>query len=106
MKDNEKEQIEEMYRDYGYKCFVCGKPVKQRAHIISNSKMSRKKYGDIAVDSVYNWLPACSLECNALIDSGHASLLSGNIYSLIHSGSKKEIDRLIRENIKRKLDKI
>ena len=105
MTNKNKEIAQEVYEEYSYSCFVCGARATQIAHLIGDTKANRKYYGSIAVDSPLNKRPACGLKCNALCDVGHVSILSDQIYSLIHSGWKEEIDRLIKENIKRKQNK-
>lgn len=96
-----------MYRRHNYRCFV--KPenrATQRAHIIGNTKANRKKYGNDIIDSLYNWLPAGDLKANALIDAGNNEMLMGELYTCILNGWQEEIERLVRENIKRKEAKI
>lgn len=111
MKPKEKEQIEQMYREYGYKCFVCGRPANQRAHLIGQGIRNRKQFGGLTIDNPHNWRPVCGLECNALCDVGHSSNMPNNVYGVIRSSNttdkqkKEELDRLIRENIKRKQSK-
>ena len=105
MKQSEADQIESMYIHYHYKCFVCGKPATQRAHIITNSVSNRRQYGAV-IDNNLNWLPACSLECNALIDTGKNTLLKNNIERYIKSGNRAMIEQLVRDNIKRKKNRL
>lgn len=63
-----------MYERDNYICQYCGKHViglqPQRAHVIGNTKLARKMFGDDVVDSVHNWKTACSLSCNAKLDIG------------------------------------
>lgn len=101
MKQIEADQIESMYIHYHYKCFVCGKPCTQRAHILSNTVANKRQYSGV-IDNNLNWLPACSLECNALIDTGKNTLLKNNIERYIKSGNRSQIEQLVRDNIKRK----
>ena len=105
MKQSEADQIESMYIHYHYKCFVCGKPCTQRAHILSNTVANKRQYGAV-IDNALNWLPACSLECNALIDTGKNTLLKNNIERYIKSGNRAEIEQLVRDNIARKKERL
>ena len=101
MKQSEADKIESMYIHYHYKCFVCGKPCTQRAHIIGDTVANKRQYSGVIAEPL-NWLPACSLECNALIDTGKNTLLKNNIERYIRTGNRKMIEELIRDNIKRK----
>ena len=105
MTNKNKEIAQEVYEEYSYSCFVCGARATQIAHLIGDTKPNRKHYGSIAVDSPLNKRPACGLKCNALCDVGHVSILSDQIYSLIYSRNKEEIDKLVKENIERKQNK-
>ena len=110
MKTAEKEAIQEMYARHHYRCFVCGAEVTQRAHIISNSRMNRRIYGKI-IDDPINWLPACSLACNALIDAGSNLRLKQMIAVFATSHVLEDwhyslIEREVRKNIKRKKEKL
>lgn len=89
------------------KCFVCGMPANQRAHIIGNTKANRKRYGDEVIDSPLNVLPACNLVHNGYIDIGKSPVLGKTISYLIESDlsydRKRElIEGQVLENIKRK----
>lgn len=105
MKQYEADQIESMYIHYQYKCFVCCKPATQRAHIIGDTVANKRQYGAIIANAL-NWLPACSLECNALIDTGKNTLLKNNIERYIKSGNRAMIEQLVRDNIKRKKNRL
>ena len=105
MTNKNKEIAQEVYEEYSYSCFVCGARATQIAHLIGDTKPNRKHYGSIVVDSPLNKRPACGLEHNALLDVGHSSILSDQIYSLIRSRQKEEIDKLVKENIERKQNK-
>jgi len=105
MKQTEADLIESMYIHYHYRCYVCGKPAQQRSHLIGDTVPNRKVYGKI-IDNPLNWLPACSLECNALIDTGKNTLLKNNIERHIKSGNRAMIEQLVRDNIKRKKNRL
>lgn len=105
MKDSERTQVIDMYRRHSYRCFVCGDVVVQRAHIIGNTRANRKRFGNDVIDSPLNWLPACGLYCNGLIDVGKASKLPEEIAGHIKSGDFVAIEALVRANIKRKRSK-
>lgn len=105
MKDREKEQIEEMYNHYGYRCFVSGKPATQRAHIIGNTLANKSKYGKAVIDSPFNWLPAHGLRENSLIDIGCNSDMSDFLAFNIEHKNRFRIEELVRDNIQRKLNK-
>lgn len=106
MKQSEADKIESMYIHYHYKCFCCPKPAKQRAHIIGQTVPNYKVYGKAIVDDPLNWLPACGLECNALIDTGKNTLLKNSIERYIKSGNRSQIEELVRDNIARKKDRL
>ena len=112
MKDGKKMQnksyteILDTYAHYQYCCFVCGKRANQLAHIITNSKSNRKEYSAKIIDSKLNVLPACSLECNALIDTGKNTLLKNNIERYIRTGNRSQIEQLVRDNIARKKERL
>lgn len=107
MKDDEAEKIRTMYEEHHYRCFVCGKSLigteGQRAHILGRTKSNYKRYGKFIVDDPLNWLPACSLKCNALIDVGHANLmLTNRIAHLIDHEKGAAVKAEVRDNINRK----
>ena len=105
MKQAEIDAIQKMYNYHGHTCFICGNPITQRAHIISNSKVNRKRYGSEIIDSPLNWLCACSLECNALIDIGKNDLLIDLIVFYIKHNNREDIEDIVRGNIERKRSK-
>ena len=105
MTENMREKVIAMYKYYDFKCFVTGLEATQRAHIIGNTRANRKRFGDDIIDNPLNWLPAHDLESNALIDVGHASNLPIIIAQAISDGDRTKIERLVRENINRKLSK-
>ena len=110
MKQNEADKIESMYIHYHYKCFVCGKPVTQRSHIIGRTKPNYKRYGKAVVDNPLNWLPACDTDCNALIDASDNLLLKEQIAYIINHLDVDDlqhstVERWVRENIQRKRNK-
>ena len=89
------------------RCFVCGAPANQRAHIIGNTKANRKRYGDKVVDSPLNLLPACGLIHNGYIDIGKSPVLGKTIAFFILSDLQDNRKRVliadqVRENIERK----
>ena len=63
MKNKESEQLKEMYEHYNYRCFSCGNPATNRAHIIGQGKTNRGIYGDKIIDNPLDWLPSCN-NCN------------------------------------------
>ena len=109
---NEQELLEVMYNHYNYQCFVCLEPANQRAHIIGNTKLNRRVYGNEIIDNPLNWLPACSLKCNAKIDVGKNELLKERICLTIESevltNDEKRgiIEEMVKENIQRKEAKV
>ncbi len=110
MTHNEASQIEEMYHHYNYRCFVCGKEATQRAHIIANTSLNKLLYGKKIVDNPLDWLPACSLECNKLMDAGkipaRAELIKSILESDMDMQDKRDgIESLVRENIALKRSK-
>ena len=105
MKQAEKDAIERMYLHHDYMCFVCHHKVTQRAHIISNSKVNRKRYGSEIIDSPLNWLGACNLKHNALIDIGKNDLLIDLIVFYIQHNNREDIEDIVRGNIERKRNK-
>lgn len=105
MKQSEADKIESMYIHYNYRCYVCGKPATQRAHLIGDTVANKRQYGAIIAEPL-NWLPACSLECNALIDTGKNTLLKNNIERYIRTGNRKMIEDIVTENITRKKNRL
>ena len=103
MTAKEKLQLEELYEHYNYRCFVCGEPANQRAHIIGNTNLNRKLYGQGVVNNPLNWLPVCSLECNKLCDVGRnekAERIAIVINSAMFYEEKREgIETIVKENI-------
>lgn len=104
MTTKEIELIKGMYAKYNHRCFNCGEPATQRAHIIGNTKANRKAYGSEIIDSPLNWLPACSLGCNALMDIGKG-FASDRIAGLIKLKARTIICELVQLNITRKKSK-
>ena len=102
MKQKEIEQLSAMYSRYYHKCFLCDKTATQRAHIIGNTKVNRRKYGKEIIDSPLNWLPACSLYHNSLIDIGHSTDV---IADMIKGNNRPWIEAFVRENVSRKKGK-
>lgn len=103
MKQKEEDQIQDMRERYGYKCFLCEKVSTQRAHIIGNTKPNRKKYGPHIIDNPLNWLPACDLDHNALIDIGNRTDI---IAALIQAGDRIAIEFVVMNNVERKRGKV
>lgn len=113
MKQIEIDQLEVMYLHYDNKCFVCGNPATNRAHILGNTIPNRKLYGLRIIDNPLNWLPACNNDnyCNDLIDLGKNDLLNESITQIIDSlmdtADKRDgIEGLVIENIARKQGKV
>lgn len=105
MKANEREKIRELYAEQHYQCHVCKKPVTQRSHILGNTQLNRKLYGDSVIDSKENWRGVCSLECNKKCDIGKGTLLAEVVFQTItadidYSDKKLFIDDLIIEHRK------
>ena len=105
MKHLEELQLVKMYAKYNYKCFVCGKPAIERAHIIGQGKTCHKMYGNTIIDNPLNWLPVCSIHCNSLVDVGKGNLLASEIVDKIIRGDEPGILVLVRANIYRKRGK-
>lgn len=102
MTDIERELVTAMYDRHDWRCFVCSNNCTQRAHIIANTKVNRKRYGDNVIDSPLNWLPACGLEHNSLIGLGYSSLLVDKLAELVRRGHRQSIYAMVRENLDRK----
>ena len=110
MTQHEIDTIEAMYARHHYRCFVCGKNASQRSHIIGRTKPNYKRYGKAVVDNPLNWLPACDLDCNALIDASDNLLLKERIAYIINhldidDLQHSTVEQLVRENIERKRNK-
>lgn len=110
MNDKETEQVKAMYQYYKSLCFVCTDLSTQRSHIIGNTLPNRKLYGIRIIQNPLNWLPACCLDHNSLIDIGKNKILASKIVSIIDSlmderDKRTEIESLVRANIQRKRDK-
>jgi len=94
-------RILKMYEHYNYKCFVCGGIATQRAHIIGNTKTNLSRYGLNVINSDMNWLPACNLYCNALIDISNNPVKRDLIAMLIEENpGNSDIKELIEEEVK------
>ena len=109
MKQSEIDDINEMYSHYNYSCFICGIRASQRSHAIGNTKPNRKIFGNEIIDNPLNWLPACTISHNALIDLGKNYILMDKVAQLIRSDKQDKrilIEEIVRENIKRKQDKL
>lgn len=103
-------QLQELYARHNYRCFVCGKPATQRAHIIGRTKANYKRYGKAVINNPLNWLPACNLDCNALIDASDNLLLKEQIAYIINhldidDLQHSTVERWVRGNIERKRNK-
>ena len=105
MKAGEILAINEMYIRHGYKCFVCAGRATQRAHIIGDTDVNRSIYGNAIIDNPLDWLPACNLRHNGLIDVSKNIELAREIASLIVKGKRGKIEKLVRKNIVRKTKK-
>ena len=109
MKQHEIDQLKAMYLHYNYKCFSCGNPAENRAHIIGQGLTNRAVYNNNIIDNPLNWLPSCQ-KCNDLIDvGGHytAERIALIIESSMDIADKRsEIGIIVRENIARKQGKI
>ena len=68
MKIEEMEKILALFEKDDYICHACGRNIRegqpQRAHVLSQGKYARKKFGKEVIDSIWNWRSVCSLECN------------------------------------------
>lgn len=105
----ERDNVEAMYRHYGYRCFLHKARATQRAHIIGNTRLNRKLYGSAVIDSPLNWLPACGLECNKKCDIGFIESNQKEIASIILSDipdaqKRRKIENIIlsKNNMKRR----
>ena len=108
MKPTEKEQLAQLYEYYNYRCFVCGDRATQRAHIIGDTKKNRRKHGAEIIDNPLNWLPACCLHCNSLIDISNNPIAESYILDAImyaEDGAREYIEGVVRENVNRKMNK-
>ncbi len=85
MKAKEREQLQEMYERYNWGCFICGDRATQRAHIIGDTKLNRRVYGNAVIDNPLNWLPACSLGCNKRCDVGFIPMAQKKVADIIES---------------------
>lgn len=108
MTRHEKEKREAMYQHYGYKCFVCGEPANQAAHIIGNTLLNRKLFGKRIVDHELNMLPACSLSHNKKIDIGKIPHNLSQVVYILESmftdlEKRESLERLVREHIRGEL---
>lgn len=87
MTEKQIEQRKERLQIAGGICEVCGKPLyegqPQGAHIISNSKMNREKFGSFFIDSVANIKIVCSLDCNDKADISHNGGMGAIVDQLI-----------------------
>ena len=74
MTEKQIEQREKALTRSGGVCEICGKPLAngcmQAGHRIGNTEVNRKKYGSFFIDSKWDILYTCSLECNAKADVG------------------------------------
>ena len=110
MTQHEADAIEAMYARHNYRCFVCGKPATQRAHITGRTKANYKRYGKAVINNPLNWLPACDLDCNALIDASDNPLLKEQIAYItnhldVDGLQHSTVERWVRGNIERKKNK-
>ena len=68
MKEKERQKILALFEKDNYICQACGRDIRegqpQRAHVLSQGKYARKKFGKEVIDSIWNWRSACSLKCN------------------------------------------
>ena len=112
MNNNEKQQLKEFWSYWDnrndQRCFVCDTVAAERAHIISQGKRCRKKYGNAVINNPLDWLPSCH-ECNTLIDIGH-NLNAERVATIILSYADIEdkraaIEDIVKMNIKRKQGK-
>ncbi len=85
MKQKEHEQLEAMYGHYHWRCFLHGNPATQRAHLIGDTKLNRRVYGNSVIDNPLNWLPACSLGCNKRCDVGFIPMAQKKVADIIES---------------------
>ena len=110
MTSKEVEMVKELYLEYNNQCFVCGQQATQRAHIIGNTKSNRQRHGKDVIDNPLNWLPACSLECNGLIDTSRNTVFCDAIETVIkedrpYKEKRAIIEQFVKENIERKRSK-
>ena len=106
-----RELQEEIYNYYNRQCFVCGGKSNQLAHIIGDTYCNVKIYGKEIIDHESNVLPACNLHHNSLIDISKNMIGEGKIAALIEekilngTETRRKINIIVRENIKRKRGK-
>ena len=81
---------EELFAQAGYRCEVCGRPLRrlgtaQLAHRICASKANLRKYGPRIIHHNRNLAPVCSLRCNSsvLINGKPAEALAEEIRQLL-----------------------
>lgn len=64
-------QKAEIFQRDAWTCCVCGRPIRigqpQLAHVIPQSKMYLKKYGDEIIHHSLNMKSTCGLECNGKV---------------------------------------
>lgn len=112
MTARETEQIEAMYAHYNHRCFVCNAKATQRAHILGRTRSNIKHYGNKIINHPFNWMPACSLACNALLDAGNNLQMKETVASIILNTAlhpeiqRAMIEQAVKINVARKQDKI
>ncbi len=99
MKDNEREKIRELYAEQNWKCHICGKPITQRAHILGDTQLNRKLYGDKIIDSKVDWRGVCDLDCNKSVDIGKGSLLAEVAFQIMNSDESYEDKRALIDDL-------
>lgn len=63
--------------------FCWDSPHTQKAHLISNSKAMRKKYGNEIIDHEFNWIFVAGLEANNAIQIKNRPVLESEIIARI-----------------------
>ena len=91
MTESERDKRVKLFEKQNGKCFYCGQPANQFAHILGQTKLNYKLYGEFVIDSEYNGVLCCSLECNKKADIGKISLA---VLEHIIEVYQKELERL------------
>jgi len=105
---NDKELVYEVFRLDDWRCVVCGSNLKnnlyaQRAHVLSQGKRMRKRYGNEVIDNTSQQFATCSLECNKKLSIGYAyPLLMDRIAELTRQNKREEILEIVLKHIQEK----
>ena len=83
MTDKQRYQYNIRYTLDNYTCQSCGKPAKQMAHRIANTKTNRKVYGN-KIDHNENLVSVCCLDCNGTYNIGNNPVKSAKLINIIN----------------------